>query len=359
MNSTSNTIISQQTYHIPSAILMEEAACKDYFLTHPELHLEQLLDERLVYSIVEDMHNYVPLDPDLATISAEGNIVSDSILNLHQTDIYASVTANYMPPVMHTHSYIEIVYVLEGSCTNYSGNQTITLREGDFLILAPNTRHAISSFNPDCRYVNIMIRTAIFENTFFDSFSEYDILYKFFHTVLFEYKVNSYLLFETETDNFLKSIILQLLDESEKHHSYQERMKTSLMQMLFNHLINRYTNSARIFNDGINNFNHDVTLLLNYMQLHYQNLKVTELAKFFGYSERQISRILLKYTGENYRENMNHIKMRKAKQFLDETDKSIDEITGLLGYTTAFGFRKVFKLEYGMTPSEYRKKVSL
>ncbi len=200
-----------------------------------------------------------------------------------------------------------------------------------------------------------MVRSAIFENTFFNSFSEYDILYKFFHTVLFNYKINSYLLFETQDDNFMQSIIIQLLEESEKNHFYQEKMKVSLMQMLFNHLINRYTNSALIFNDGINSLNTDVTLILNYMQLHYQDLKLTETANFFGYSERQLSRILLKYTGENYRENMCHIKMRKAKQFLGETEMSIDEIAGLLGYNTAFGFRKVFKQEYNMTPSKYRK----
>lgn len=355
MKNTDNMIVSTSSYHIKDFILNEEAACKNYFLTHQYLNLDQLLDRDFISSIIEDMQTVIPLDPDLATISANGHIVNDSILNLHKTDIYASISPNYMPPVMHTHSYIEIVYLFDGNCTNYSGNQKLELKKGDFLILAPNTKHAISAFNSDCRYINIMVRSAIFENTFFNSFSEYDILYKFFHTVLFNYKINSYLLFETQDDNFMQSIIIQLLEESEKNHFYQEKMKVSLMQMLFNHLINRYTNSALIFNDGINSLNTDVTLILNYMQLHYQDLKLTETANFFGYSERQLSRILLKYTGENYRENMCHIKMRKAKQFLGETEMSIDEIAGLLGYNTAFGFRKVFKQEYNMTPSKYRK----
>lgn len=355
MTKSSDKICTTQQYCINPLIFAEEQYNLNYILTHPDEHLDELCTSEKMQNMLNSPDTPVHSDPDLSTINTTGTVISDSILNLHHTDIYASIAANYAPPVLHTHTYIEIVYLFSGTCINYSGNQTLQLKTGDFLILAPNTLHAISSFNPDCRFVNLMIRTSIFENTFFKSFSEYDILYKFFHTVLFEYKINSYILFHTGEDEFMKSIILQLLNETEHNHSYQEKMKISLMQILFTQILNRHADSAIVFNDGINNLNHDVTLILSYMQYHYQNLSLTELSTFFGYSERQLTRILLKYTGENYRENMNHIKMRKAKQLLEETDISIDVITGMLGYSTPYGFRKIFKAEYGITPNEYRK----
>lgn len=344
-----------QQYHINPLIFKEEEYNLNYIRTHPNDHLDEICTPESLQDILAASDSPLHSDPDLSAIEANGNTLGDSILNLHHTDIYASVAANYAPPILHTHTYIEIVYLFNGTCINHSGNQTLQLEAGDFLILAPNTLHAISSFNPDCRFVNLMIRTSIFENTFFKSFSEYDILYKFFHTVLFEYKINSYILFHTQNDPFMKSIILQLLNETEHNHSYQEKMKISLMQILFTQISNRHTDNVVVFNDGINDLNHDVTLILSYMQYHYQSLSLAKLSAFFGYSERQLTRILIKYTGENYRENINHIKMRKAKQLLDETDMSIEIITGILGYSTPYGFRKTFKAEYGITPNDYRK----
>lgn len=357
MTHSLNTISITQQYNINPLISKEEEFNLNYVLNHPNDHLDELCTSEKLQDMLNVIESPVHSDPDLCAINTTGTIISDSILNLHHTDIYASIAANFAPPVLHAHTYIEIVYLFSGACTNYSGNQTLQLKSGDFLILAPNTLHAISAFDSNCRFVNLMIRTSIFENTFFKSFSEYDILYKFFHTVLFDYKINSYLLFHTNEDPFMKSIILQLLNETEHNHSYRETMKVSLVQILFTQILNRHSDSAVVFNDGINNLNHDVTLILSYMQYHYQTLSLTELSSFFGYSERQLTRILLKYTGENYRENMNHIKMRKAAQLLKETDISIDTITGMLGYSTPYGFRKNFKAEYGITPKEYRKKM--
>lgn len=357
MKQKNNFIQSRQQYIVPPLIFKEEEYNRNYYLEHLEDHLDEPCPPEKLQELIDCPDAPFRIDPDLAAINKSGNVIGDSILNIHDTDIYASIAANYSPPVLHTHTYIEIVYLLSGHCINYSGNQVLHLKKGDFLIMAPNTLHGISAFNPDCRLVNLMIRTSIFETTFFNSFSEYDILYKFFHTVLFQYKVNSYLLFHTDPDEFMRSIVIQLLNETEHRHSYQEKLKISLVQILFTQILNRHADSAVVYSDGVNDLNHDVALILSYMQRHYQDLTLKDLATFFGYSERQLTRILIKYTDENYRENMNHIKMRKAKQLLEETDLTIDTITGMLGYSTPYGFRKNFKSEYGITPNEYRRSV--
>ena len=349
-------IVAVQQFYVDSLILEEEAFSREYFRMHPDLKL----DKPCVPETIDDMR-MDPTSPysrdkdylweyDTATIG-------DYILNLRHTDIYARIAANYMPPVMHDHTYIEIVYLLEGGCVHYSGNQILHLEKGDVLILAPNTIHAISAFNDECRLVNVMIRSSIFHSTFFGSFEEDDILYRFFHTVLYKYEINSYLLFRTRKDEFLRGVILQILNESAHRHSHGEKIKTALVQTFFIQILNRHAVSAVVYNDGVHAENQDVTLMLSYMQKHCDSLTLRELAAFFGYSERQISRILLKYTKENYRENMNHIKMRKAKQLLEESSLSIDAVAGMMGYSTAYGFRKLFKEEFSITPSEYRKTV--
>ncbi|MBR5539729.1 MAG: helix-turn-helix transcriptional regulator [Clostridia bacterium] len=49
------------------------------------------------------------------------------------------------------------------------------------------------------------------------------------------------------------------------------------------------------------------------------------------------------------------IRCEQARELLLTTDKTIDEISGMLGFSSAAYFRKVFLKEFGNTPSEMRK----
>ena len=343
------------TFRIDSLTLEEEAYNKAYYLEHPELHLDSPCRQSDVLSLFKAEDSPYFKDKSYQVSTVFHNNIDDSILNYFHTDIYAHVPPNYMPTLLHGHTYLEIVFVLTGECKNYSGNQILHLSEGDFLILGPNTQHGISAFNDRCRIVNIMIRSSIFQKTFFSNFTENDILHTFFSDVLYRYKTNSYLLFHTGTDTLLKTLVINLLEEIRYRRPYHEQTKEAYLRLLFARLLNRHTVHANVYHDGISNRNHDVTLLLAYMQEHYQTLKLSDLALFFGYSERQISRILINYTQKNYQENMLEIKMRKAVQLLLETDCSIDKIADMLGYSTPFGFRKKFKKRYGTTPFAFRK----
>ncbi len=342
------------SYKIDPIIIEEEAYNKAYYLAHPESELDTPSKEEAVLPLLSDEHAPYARDKTYQKSTVHQQNINDSILNYFHTDIYAHIPPNYMPTILHGHTYFEIVFVLSGHCINYSGNQILTLSEGDFLIMAPNTLHGISAFHDDCRIVNIMIRSSIFQKTFFEHFTKDDILYTFFNNVLYQYKTNSYLLFHTGTDKLIQTLVISLLEEIRHRHSYQEQVKQSYMQLLFARLLNRHSGHAAVYHDGINTSSHDVTLILAYMQEHYQKLKLADLAAFFGYSQRQISRILLNYTQKNYQENMIEIKMRKAAQLLLQTKASIDKITELLGYSTPFGFRKQFKEYYGVTPSNFR-----
>ena len=54
-------------------------------------------------------------------------------------------------------------------------------------------------------------------------------------------------------------------------------------------------------------------------------------------------------------EYITNIKMREAARLLRETQKHITEITILVGYDNANYFSRIFKKQYGTSPSEYRR----
>lgn len=48
--------------------------------------------------------------------------------------------------------------------------------------------------------------------------------------------------------------------------------------------------------------------------------------------------------------------MKKAEELLSETDMNIDQISIQVGYLNTSSFRRKFKQETGLTPSQYRSK---
>lgn len=45
----------------------------------------------------------------------------------------------------------------------------------------------------------------------------------------------------------------------------------------------------------------NIIFILKYIELHYATLTLPELASFFNYSERQMTRILKNYTGQTFK----------------------------------------------------------
>ena len=53
-----------------------------------------------------------------------------------------------------------------------------------------------------------------------------------------------------------------------------------------------------------------------------------------------------------------HLCLEKAKALLEETDDTIDQIAGKVGFDSYNGFSTAFKKTYSVAPTEYRNKLS-
>lgn len=67
-----------------------------------------------------------------------------------------------------------------------------------------------------------------------------------------------------------------------------------------------------------------------------------------------LSRLFKRETGENFVEYVTRIKMEKAKELLEITDKSVEEIADMLSYDNKNYFGKLFKAHTGTVPNVYR-----
>lgn len=271
------------------------------------------------------------------------------------TEIYQHL--RYLPCNWHSHSFLEVICVIEGSCTNYILEQTLEMHAGDICIIAPDTAHAISAFSDDSVIFNIILRTSTFEKAFFGTLSENDVLSDFFMRTLYNSKSHPYLFFRTGNDKELRNYIGYAYEEFSGNRQYKNRMLNSIINAFFIILLRNHGANVIIPSMGAQENDQNLVFILKYMQEHYSSITLKELAAFFNYSERQIQRIIKSSTGMSFSENIQKLKMRQAAKLLGNPDMPIAAIAEELGYSDAGNFRHVFKKYYGMTPMEYRKGV--
>lgn len=92
--------------------------------------------------------------------------------------------------------------------------------------------------------------------------------------------------------------------------------------------------------------------------LSRSDLSVEELSGELGMSRVHLYKKLLSITGKTPIEFIRILRLKRAAQMLRESQLSIAEITYQTGFNNLNLFRKYFKAEFGMLPSEYQAKHS-
>lgn len=89
-----------------------------------------------------------------------------------------------------------------------------------------------------------------------------------------------------------------------------------------------------------------------------QDVNLIEMAKKTGLKERTFIRRFIEATGMRPTEYCQHLRINKARDMLELTDQSVEEISWAVGYENSGALRKIFVKNIGLSPSEYRKKTN-
>ncbi len=83
-------------------------------------------------------------------------------------------------------------------------------------------------------------------------------------------------------------------------------------------------------------------------------LKVSDVAKHFGYNEDYLSRLFRSVKGKSIKEYMDGARIYYIKELLQSGELSLREIAASCGFSEYKYFLKYFKYHTGMTPTELR-----
>ncbi|OLQ75800.1 transcriptional regulator [Photobacterium proteolyticum] len=118
----------------------------------------------------------------------------------------------------------------------------------------------------------------------------------------------------------------------------------------------------RFYHQFIPKLDHGDELVLkvqSYLDEHYAKpLSVKTIAENYFVSPRTLQRRFIKSIDSTIVQYLQKLRLHNACQLIELTRKGITEISYEVGYQDVSAFRKVFTREYGLTPTEFRKRFS-
>lgn len=85
------------------------------------------------------------------------------------------------------------------------------------------------------------------------------------------------------------------------------------------------------------------------------NLNVAAIGLEFSMVPRYISKLFKDETGEGLLDHINRLRVRKAKQILEDRNLKLEDVATQVGFTTVNSFIRVFKKFENITPGKYRE----
>lgn len=100
--------------------------------------------------------------------------------------------------------------------------------------------------------------------------------------------------------------------------------------------------------------------ILQYLALHFtEPVTLSDLSRVLGVSESHLSHTFSRRFHTGFRTYINTLRLDHACTLLSGTDTSITQILYDCGFESPRTFNRVFFEQYGIAPSDYRRKYSI
>ena len=97
--------------------------------------------------------------------------------------------------------------------------------------------------------------------------------------------------------------------------------------------------------------------ILHYLKQHVSTrIRMSDLVRVSGWSEKQIGRMFLRHTGQTFSSYLQHLRIQKSCELLKGSQHKVSLIAELVGYRDMDSFYAAFRKITGETPLAYRKK---
>lgn len=252
----------------------------------------------------------------------------------------------------HTHNYVEVIYMCSGSTRHIINGNEVMLGAGELLFLS---QHAVQEIYPagmEDIAVNFIILPEFFDRALQMMDAEENMLRKFVIDCLRgEDQSAGYLHFKVADVLPVQNLVENLIWTIRNRQQNKRSINQITMGLLFLQLMNQID---RVETDGGDESQHFMMTVLSYIEEHYRDGELADLAEELHYDVCWMSREIKRRLGRTYTELVQERRLGQAAYLLANTGMSVMEISLLVGYENMSYFHRIFRAKYGVTPRTYR-----
>jgi len=250
----------------------------------------------------------------------------------------------------HTHDFIELVYIENGSAFQQVGETEFSVQKGDLLFINYKKTHAFRSENSFTFY-NILLTPRFMSEELVNSENAMDLLSLNCFESFAGYREEPKISFDADEILFIESLIAKMLREyTEKPNGFEQVLKSCITVLLIH--VFRKMDQGNILG-GERRMPAEI---LEYLDNNYtEKITIQELAKRSFYNPSYFSRIFSETYGITITEYVFQKRFGRACALLEESDMTVEEVASAAGYRDTAAIFKHFKKMLHVTPAEYRK----
>ncbi len=236
-------------------------------------------------------------------------------------------------PQPHIHKEVELIYVEEGYATAYADKKCYHLKKGELFISFPNQVHYYESSINGIYYLAIINPNALFELK--------DILY---NNIPVSNIFNSPKM--PKISNILNSAI------TSENGDFSNTLKSGLLNQAFGLIMPDLPLKPRIKTD-----NSTLNIVLKYCIENFSDdITLDSISRNLHMNKYHISHLLSQKLGISFNSYINMLRVDKACELLEETDKKTADISEEVGFGSIRSFNRAFTKILNITPLKYRNQ---
>lgn len=160
--------------------------------------------------------------------------------------------------------------------------------------------------------------------------------------------------FHVKNDGDIVSVFTKIYKTLELGYSIDNLI---FVNLTLHHFLTLFIYNSKYYPVSVNDKPDLVDSAILYMQAHINdNISLDELCKHYNYSSSRFCSLFKQKTGYAPIDYFIQMKMQKASQQLDFSDRSIKDIALTMGFDDPYYFSKRFRKVIGLSPQKYRAR---
>lgn len=277
--------------------------------------------------------------------------------------VYIHMSSEYpeFVGVPHSHTYIEIVYILSGSAKHVAGDSCVTAQKGDLFIIDPEVPHAFygntESNEAFCAY-DLMFVPDFFDVSLINGgdFTSLGSSFLFYSMFPQEKAAGADLHFSSNSYNDFGELFNKIyLEYYRQEQGYVNIIRAYIIELIvkiFRRMDRKTDNAPSLHKSKI------IDAALAYLYENYNmHISVAELADHMFLSRDYFGKLFRNVTGMTVTAFLKQLRINEASRLLLESDQSITDIAQYCGFQDMKSFYAAFRAQTGKTPGAYRKSL--